>query len=233
MATTEREDFKDQMEENAARVTSLTENHKYSDAATIEFKFLNHIDEAVRLYCKEHFYEEAILLAQKEKRSNLIEDIVDVSLGDGFGTIAELIADCKGQLTSQLKRLRELRTKKAEDPYAFFGQIEDSDAADNVAIAPSETSTKESFFKRYTGKTGGTAKASASRRTAKNKRREERNCARGENGAIHEEEYLVQSIGRLIDRLDQTIPGAIRTIEGLLRKGKREQAYQVKRIPLN
>lgn len=113
------------------------------------------VEEAVRLYCKEYFYEEAILLAQKEKRSESIEEIVDVSLGDGFATIAELVADCKGQLTSQLKRLRELRTKKAEEPYAFFGQIEDSDAADNVSVAPSETSTKESFFTRYTGKTGG------------------------------------------------------------------------------
>ncbi|CAM9011860.1 hypothetical protein WICANDRAFT_30525 [Wickerhamomyces anomalus NRRL Y-366-8] len=230
LAITEREEFKSQMEETAERlVTSLTENHKYSDAATIEFKFLNHIEEAVRLYCKEYFYEEAILLAQKEKRSELIEDIVDVSLGDGFGTIAELIADCKGQLTSQLKRLRELRTKKAEDPYAFFGQIEDSDAADNVSVAPSETSTKESFFTRYTGKTGGTAKTGASRRTAKNKRREERKRARGKKGTIYEEEYLVQSIGRLIERLDQTKPEAIRLIEGLLRRGKREQAYQVQK----
>ncbi|CCH44803.1 Elongator complex protein [Wickerhamomyces ciferrii] len=230
LAITEREEFKDQMIETAERlIGSLTEAHKYSDAATIEFKFLGHLEEAIRLYCKEYFYEEAILLAQKEKKPEFIEDIVDSSLGDGFGTIAELIADCKGQLTSQLRRLRELRTKKEEDPYAFFGQIEDSDAADNVSVAPSETSTKESFFTRYTGKTGGTAKTGASRRTAKNKRREERKRARGKKNTIYEEEYLVKSIGRLIERLDQTKPEAIRLIEGLIRRGKREQAYQVQK----
>lgn len=230
LAITEKEEFKDQMVDTAERlVSSLTEAHKYSDAATIEFRFLNHIEEAITLYCKEYFYEEAILLAQKEKRADLIEDIVDSSLGDGFGTIAELIADCKGQLNSQLRRIRELRTKKAEDPYAFFGQIEDSDAADNVSVAPSETSTKESFFTRYTGKTGGTAKTGASRRTAKNKRREERKRARGKKNTIYEEEYLVKSVGRLIERLDQTRPEATRLIEGLLRRGKREQAYQVQK----
>jgi elongator complex protein 1 len=123
--------------------------------------------------------------------------------------------------------LRELRTKKAEDPYAFYGQIEDSNAADDVSIAPSETSTKESFFTRYTGKTGGTAKTGASRRTAKNKRREERKKARGKKGTIYEEEYLVRSVGRLVERLEQTKPEAVRLIEGLIRRGMREQAYQI------
>ena len=98
-----------------------------------------------------------------------------------------------------------------------------------MSIAPSETSTKESFITRYTGKTGGTAKTGASRRTAKNKRREERKRARGKKGTIYEEEYLVQSIGRLIDRLDQTKPEAVRLIDGLCRRNKREQAHQIQK----
>lgn len=102
---------------------------------------------------------------------------MDTELADGFGVIAELLADCKGQINSQLRRLRELRTKKRGRSLCFYGQ--ETEQADDVSIAPSETSTKESFFTRYTGKTGGTAKTGASRRTAKNKRREERKRARG------------------------------------------------------
>lgn len=230
LTITERSEFKDQMEDTADRlISTLTDAHKYSDAAQIQFKFLNNIEAAIKLYCKEYQYEEAILLAQKEGRSDLIDSLVDDGLGEGFGTIAELIADCSGQLKSQLNRLRELREKKAEDPYAFYGQVEDTNTADDVSIAPSETSTKESFFTRYTGKTGGTAKTGASRRTAKNKRREERKKARGKKGTIYEEEYLVRSVGRLVERLEQTKPEAIRLIEGLIRRGKREQAYQIQK----
>jgi elongator complex protein 1 len=228
LSIVERPEFKDQLEDTADRlITSLVDAHKYSDAAQIQIRFLKDIEGAIKLYCKEYQYDEAILLAQKEGRPELIESLIDSGLGDGFGTIAELIADCSGQLKSQLNRLRELRTKKAEDPYAFYGQIEDSNAADDVSIAPSETSTKESFFTRYTGKTGGTAKTGASRRTAKNKRREERKKARGKKGTIYEEEYLVRSVGRLVERLEQTKPEAVRLIEGLIRRGMREQAYQI------
>ena len=120
-----------------------------------------------------------------------------------------------------------MRTKKEEDPYAFYGQ--ETEQADDVSIAPSETSTKESFFTRYTGKTGGTAKTGASRRTAKNKRREERKRARGKKGTIYEEEYLIQSIGRLIERLNQTLSDSYNLVEALCRRNKREQAYQIQK----
>ncbi|GMM57119.1 Elongator subunit [Maudiozyma humilis] len=208
-------------------VSSLTFEHKYSDAAQIELNYLNNIENAMELYCKAYQYNTACLTATAANKPELIEKIVDPGLGEGFGTIAELVADCKGQVNSQLRRLRELRTKKAEDPYAFYGQ--ETEQADDVSIAPSETSTKESFFTRYTGKTGGTAKTGASRRTAKNKRREERKRARGKKGTIYEEEYLVQSIGRLIDRLDQTKPDAVRLIDGLCRRNKRQQAHQIQK----
>lgn len=221
--------FKDKFEGVADRLVSvLMESHKYCDAARIQHR-LGNIPEAVSLYCKDYYYDDAIMIASSENNSRLIQDVVDPALGNGFGTIAELIADCNGQLQSQLRRLRELRDKKEQDPYAFYGQMEDSEAPDNVSLAPSETSTKDSFFTRYTGKTSGTAKTGASRKTTKNKRREERKRAKGKKGTIYEEEYLVMSVGRMIERLDQTKPEAVRLIEGLLRRGKREQAHQIQK----
>lgn len=206
-------------------ISSLTYEHKYVDSAEIQLHFMNNVEEAMELYCKAYQYDTACVVASKFKKPELIEKVVDAELGEGFGTIAELLADCKGQVNSQLKRLRELRTKKEEDPYAFYGQ--ETEQADDVSIAPSETSTKESFFTRYTGKTSGTAKTGASRRTAKNKRREERKRARGKKGTIYEEEYLVQSVGRLIDRVDHTKPDAIKLIDALCRRNMREQAHTI------
>ncbi|GME69118.1 unnamed protein product [[Candida] boidinii] len=211
-------------------VTSLIDVHKYSSAAYINYKFLNNFTEALKLYCKDYSYEHAILLCLEEKKPELIEQVVEPAIGEGFGVVAELLADCKGQITSQLNRLRELRTKKEEDPYAFYGgEGELNETADNVSIAASETSTKESFFTRYTGKTSGTAKTGASRRTAKNRRREERKKARGKKGTIYEEEYLVRSVGRLLERLENTEPEAVSLIEALLRRKQVEQAYQIQK----
>lgn len=209
---------------------ALVEEHKYSDAAFIQFHFLKNLEESMRLYCKHYKYNMAVLLAIKEGKPELVESIVDTQVNEGFGTIAELLADFKGQLNSQLNRLRELRAKKKEDPYAFYGiPNDDMDAPDNVSIAPSETSTAPSFFTRYTGKTSGTAKTGASRRTSKNRKREERKRAKGRKGTIYEEEYLIKSVGRLIERMDQTQPDAIELIDCLIRRDMREKAYQIQK----
>lgn len=210
-------------------VETLTEDHKYSDAAEIEYQFLGNVEASIKLYCKQYWYDHAILLAEKSKKPELIESIVDVQINEGFGVIAELLADCKGQMNSQLKRLRELRTKKQEDPFSFYGTPDDLDTPDNLSVAASETSTTPSFFTRYTGKTAGTAKTGASRRTAKNKKREERKRAKGRKGTIYEEEYLIKSVGRLLERLDQTQSDALKLIEGLLRRHMKEQAYQIQK----
>lgn len=212
-------------------VSSLTEDHRYCEVARIEHLTLGNTNEAIKFYCKGYAFDEAILLARSESKPELIESIVDVYLGEGFSTIAELLADCKGQMNSQLRRLRELREKKLQDPYAFYGMpADDLDAPDDVSIVASETSTAPSFFTRYTGKTSGTAKTGASRRTAKNKKREERKRAKGRKGTIYEEEYLITSVGRLLDRLKSTQSDGVKLIEGLVRRGMKEQAYQIQLV---
>ncbi|KAH3683919.1 hypothetical protein WICPIJ_005119 [Wickerhamomyces pijperi] len=213
-------------------ITALNENHKYSAVARIQHQLLNDVPSALASYCKEYQYEEALLLASSSAASSLdkseLDDIITSGISTGFATIAELLADCSTQLSSQLRRLRELRVKKTSDPFAFHTGAEDSsNMADDVSIAPSETSTKESFFTRYTGKTSGTAATGVSRRTIKNKKREERKKARGKKGTIYEEEYLIRSVGRLIERLEQTKPEALRLIEALIRGNRREQAREI------
>lgn len=230
LSIAEKSEFNKKFEDTAnSLVNTLTADHKYSDAAEIEYHFLGNAMEAIKLYCKQYWFDQAILIAEKESQPELIESVVDVQINEGFGTIAELLADCKGQMNSQLRRLRELRAKKEEDPYSFYGAPDDIDTPDNVSVAASETSTAPSFFTRYTGKTAGTAKTGASRRTSKNKKREERKKAKGRKGTIYEEEYLIRSVGRLLERLDQTQPDALRLIDGLIRRQMKEKAYQIQK----
>lgn len=106
---------------------------------------------------------------------------------------------------------------------AYFEGGDDVDAPDNVSLAPTAATTNASLFTRYTAKTG-TAVTGATHRTSRNKRREERKRARGKKGSIYEEEYLVNSIGRLIERLQTVRPETERLVQGLLRRGMRQQA---------
>jgi elongator complex protein 1 len=222
--------FKERKDDMVRRLVGHTmESKEFLDCATIYLDYLNDVPEALRAYCKGFYFGEAIRVAALHSRIDLLEPIIDTGLLEGFSQTSELLSDCKSQIKSQVNRIRELRVKKIDDPLSFFGGNEETDAPDNVSLAPTESSTAPSFFTRYTGKTGGTAQTGATRRTAKNKRREERKRARGKKGSVYEEEYLINSIGRLIERLEITRPEAVRLIEGLVRRGMREHAYQIQK----
>lgn len=237
-AYAEEENVDEKVSELATLLAESTlEARKYRESATIYLEYLKNVQEATRILCKGFLFNDAMRVVSQQPASaqqELIDDIVTPGIMEGFTQITELVSDCKGQINSQISRLGVLRLKKEEDPLGFFGQDE-SDAPDNVSIAASETSTAPSFITRYTGKTAGTAKTGASRRTTKNRRREERKRARGKKGSIYEEEYLINSMGRLVDRLHEQLPDAMRLIEALLRQSRtadrnmRTHAYQVQR----
>lgn len=143
--------------------------------------------------------------------------------------MTELLANCKTQLVKQIPRIRELRAKKSEDPLAFFNgdATEGTDIPDNVSLAPTDASTTGgSLFTRYTNRTG-TVGTNATRKTSKNRRKEERKKARGKQGSVYEEEYLVNSVGRLIERINLVNEEVERLIVGLMRRRMRERARAV------
>jgi elongator complex protein 1 len=208
----------------------LLEARHYREAATIFLEYVRDVPEAVASYCKGNYYDDAIRVCGQHKMPELLISVVDPGLGEGFGHFSELLSDCKNQITSQVRRLRELRVTKEADPMGFFGEPEESDAPDNISLASTESSTAPSYITQYTGKTGGTAKTGASRRTAKNRRREERKRARGKKGTIYEEEYLINSIGRLIERVDDSELEVTRLIEGLIRRNMRTHSFQLQKL---
>lgn len=207
--------------------TQLEEDRLYHDAATIEMHFLKNNLRAARLFCKAYDFNSALLVAQSCLSSS-IEEVIKSEMIEAFGIILELLADCNGQLVSQLNRLREIRRKKSEDPSSFYGKLSiGTDVPDDVSIAASELSATPSFFTRYTDKSNETAKTGASRRTLKNRKREERKRAKGRKGTIYEEEYLVRSVGRLIDRLNSSMLDSEQLVNALTRKKLWVEAHQI------
>ena len=201
----------------------------FAAAASIHLDYLSAVVTAARLYCKGYFFAEAMRVIALSKRLDLLEPVIDVGLVEGMAAMTELLADCKSQLNAQVPRIYELRDKKAKDPLAFFegDVVGGTDIPDNVSLAPTDASTVGvSLFTRYTIRTG-TVGTNVSRQTSKNKRREERKRARGKKGSVYEEEYLVNSVGRLVDKVNSLNEEVGRLIVGLMRRGMRERAVAV------
>ncbi|WXC61328.1 hypothetical protein SNK03_007204 [Fusarium graminearum] len=208
---------------------ALWEAKDYSSAATIHLEYLDSIDMAVSCLCKGYHFADAIRLVVQRNRPDLLTTSVDTGLADALGTTTEFLADCKAQLKAQIPRVAELRRKAIEDPLAFYegDRAGGMDIPDDVSVAASSrVSTSASLFTRYTGKAGsvGTAGTGVSRATSKNRKREEKKRARGRKGTVYEEEYLVNSIRRLIDRVSAAAPDTERLIFALVRRNMPERA---------
>ena len=208
---------------------SQVESKDFKPAAIIYQDYLNDIEEAVRLFCKGCYFADAFRLVSLHGTSEALQSIVDSGLAEGQATMTEMLADCKTQLNAQIPRIRELRVKKSEEPLAFYGAEVEGGAniPDNISLAGTDTSTVGgTLFTRYTNQTG-TVGTNATRRTSKNRRREERKRARGKKGSVYEEEYLVNSVARLIDRINSVADEVERLVIGLMRRGMRERARAV------
>lgn len=215
---------------------ALWEAKDYSSAATIHLEYLDSLEQAIKCLCKGYHFADAMRLAVRHNRPDLLEAAVDTGLADALSSTTEFLADCKAQLKAQVPRLAELRRKAIEDPLAFYegerpGAL--ADLPDDVSIAASSrVSTSASLFTRYTGKQGsvGTLGSNVSRATSKNRRREEKKRARGRKGTVYEAEYLVNSVRRLVERVEGSKGEAERLVFGLMRRGMAERARAVEAL---
>jgi len=206
----------------------FTESKDYRSASTITLDYLSDLSSAARLLCRGCYFAEAIRIVTLRRRPVLLVEVVDPSLVERSADMTEFLADMKGQLLAQAPRLQELRLKKTEDPMAFYEGIDDGAAniPDNISLAPTDTTSGGTFMTRYTNQTG-TVDTQTTRKTSKNKRREERKRARGKKGTVYEEEYLTNSIERLIERLNSMHDEIQRLVEGLVKRSMRERADAV------
>ncbi|OQE91889.1 hypothetical protein PENNAL_c0008G02372 [Penicillium nalgiovense] len=220
-----------------ALITTLVDEDKdYISAATIYADHLHDVVTAARLLCRGSKFADAARLLTLHGKQSQVAEIVDSGLAEAMGNMTDLLADCRSQLNAQVPRLSELRQLRAADPLAFFGGDPTGgdvgvDIPDNVSLAATDASTLagRSMFTRYTGNTGKTGKTGMSRHTSKTRRREERKRARGKKGTVYEEEYLVNSIRRLIERVNSSVAETETLVDALLRRGMRERAAAIEK----
>ncbi|KAI0378302.1 IkappaB kinase complex, IKAP component [Hypomontagnella monticulosa] len=209
---------------------ALYEAKDYASAAAIHLDYLNSLESAIPCLCKGYLFADAMRLVAQRRRPELLTTAVDPGLADALSSSTEFFADCKAQLRAQVPRIMELRRKAAEDPLGFFEgeRAGAADLPDDVSVAASSRiSTSASLFTRYTGKGAGsvgTAGTGVSRATSKNRKREEKKRARGRKGTVYEEEYLVNSVRRLVERVEATKADVERLVFGLTRRSMHERA---------
>jgi len=219
---------------------ALYEAKDYAAAATIHADYLDSVETAARCLCKGYLFSDAMRLVTLKNRPDLLETAVDGGLADGLSNSTEFLADCKAQLKAQVPRILELRRKAIEDPLGFYegerpfgGGGGGGDIPDDISVAASSRlSTSASLFTRYTGKGGsvGTLGSNVSRATSKNRKREEKKRARGRKGTVYEEEYLVNSVRRLVERVEGTKDEVERLVFDLTRRRMAERARAVEAL---
>ncbi|KAI0406277.1 elongator complex protein [Xylaria palmicola] len=214
---------------------AVYEAKDYAAAATIHLEHLGSLEAAIPCLCKGYLFADAMRLCIQHRRPDLLPTLVDSGLADALGGSTEFLADCKAQLAAQVPRIAELRRRAAEDPLGFYEgeRAGGADVPDDVSVAASSRVTAgpggaSSLFTRYTGKnSAGTLATGVSRATSKNRRREEKKRARGRKGTVYEEEYLVNSVRRLVERVEATRPDVDRLVAGLVRRGMVDRARAV------
>ncbi|KAK8006400.1 IKI3 family protein [Apiospora marii] len=213
---------------------ALEEAKDYTSAAMIYLDHLSSLDTAVQYLCKGYQFADALRLVALHGRPELLESAIDTGLADALASSTEFLADCKAQLRAQVPRIAELRRRAAEDPLAFYEGEVNINLPDDISVAASSriSGGGASLFTRYTGKAGsvGTAGTGVSRATSKNRKREEKKRARGRKGTVYEEEYLVNSVRRLVERVQGTKSEVERLVFGLVRRGMFERARTVEAL---
>ena len=94
----------------------LVESKKYRAAALIQLDYLGSVDSAARLFCKGYMFSDAIRVVILWQQAELLVEVIDPALVEASGSMTETLAEIKGQVEAQVPRIRELRTKKADDP---------------------------------------------------------------------------------------------------------------------
>ncbi|KAI1281814.1 IKI3 family-domain-containing protein [Xylaria sp. FL0933] len=214
---------------------AVYEAKDYAAAATIHLEHLGSLEAAIPCLCKGYLFADAMRLCIQRHKPDLLPTLVDTGIADALGSTTEFLADCKSQLLAQVPRIAELRRKAAEDPLGFYEgeRAGGADVPDDVSVAASSriTAGGASLFTRYTGKNSvGTLGTGVSRATSKNRRREEKKRARGRKGTVYEEEYLVNSVRRLVERLETTRPDIDRLVAALVRRSMVDRARAIETL---
>ncbi|RCI05914.1 hypothetical protein CU098_013034 [Rhizopus stolonifer] len=180
----------------------LKEKRRFQEAAMVAQDYAKDVEEVVDCLLKGSLWKEAERISYTYNRPDLIETHVKPGLVEGYTQMDDDIDEMMAQFHKQSARLVELRTRKPEQ--AVENPMANDESLDNIDMF-SDTTSMYSQFTRYTNASSRVSSVSSqgsakTRKTSKLRKREERKRARGKKGTVFEEEYIVNSIKKLIEK---------------------------------
>lgn len=173
----------------------LVSKKRHSDAGRVLLDYSKDTREAVIAFVQGNMFSEARRIATLSSKAELLEDVIHPAAFESRAQLSEEVGEMQAQLRKQVDRLRELRIKKEEEPDVFYG-TEDV-ALQNIDVM-TDVSMPATAFTRYT--VAPTATSRSSKRSSRSKRKAERKVGSGRKGTVDEEEYLLKSIAKLVER---------------------------------
>ncbi|WFD35942.1 Putative elongator complex protein 1 [Malassezia cuniculi] len=200
----------------------LEASARYADAAQVLLAYSNDLETAVALLCRANDIVEALRVCGSA-RSDLVETHVRPAALDAQSALVEEIDDMSEQLEKQVARLGALDERRQEAPAAFLG---DDAVPDNIDVS-SEVSLATQFT-RYTAAPSiaqSMSTLSLSSRAGKKAAKEDKKKRSGRKGSVYEEDYLYESVQRLVgERLRGVQQSAARLLPTLLPLGAPHRA---------
>ncbi|KAH7910038.1 pol II transcription elongation factor [Hygrophoropsis aurantiaca] len=191
----------EEIKETAYRIAEeLFAKKRFSESARVLFDYAKDTRQGVISLVHGNEFSEARRAITFYSVPELLDEIVLPGALESCNQILEDISEMKDQLRKQVSRLAELRIKKLEEPDAFYGtedtNLHNVDVMTDVSMAPTA-------FTRYTVAPSAVS-SKASKKSSKTKRKMERKIGSGRKGTVDEEEYLLRSLTKLVDKCSTT-----------------------------
>lgn len=187
--------------EMAYRVADeLFSKKRFCESARVLLDYAKDVRQAIHSLAQGNEFAEARRIITLHAKPELIDQLLLPCTLDCRSQIGDDINEMREQLRKQVARLTELRIKKVEEPDTFYNlndpTLHNVDVMTDVSMAPTT-------FTRYTVAPSATS-SKASKRSSKTKRKMERKLGSGRKGTVDEEEYILKSVAKLVERCATT-----------------------------
>lgn len=219
----------------------LEETARYAEAGRVKIEYGRDVEGAIECYVKARDIGECRRICSAYGRPDLVETNVKGAALAVRSSIDDDVHEMSEQLHKQTARINDLfaaNKRRQEEAGQYAGDDDDNEGGppDNIDVQ-SDTSTQITRFTRYTKATshaatlssisasvltgGGENRSRGSKKKSKKEQlKEERKKASGKKGSAYEEDYLYDSLQRLVkDRLEATQDDVGRLIPQLVLMG--------------
>lgn len=197
----------DEIADIAYRIADeLFSKKRFSESARVLLDYAKDVRQAIHSLAQGNEFAEARRIITLHGNPELVDEVLLPCSLDCRAQIGDDINEMREQLRKQVARLTELRIKKVEEPDAFYNY--DDPTLHNVDVM-TDLSMAPTTFTRYTVAPSATSKAS--KRSSKTKRKMERKLGSGRKGTVDEEEYILKSVTKLVERC-ATVQGEIKKL---------------------